>query len=123
MPSIDMDVIRNEFPNLLAQFDAIEERAIRKQVFVTTADVKDNIVRYDYVDTGNALGSVDGRMIDDHTGEVSVSAESDEGFPYPVVGNYGSVDQSPRPFFSDAEAKAETEFPDRMRREFEAAFP
>lgn len=122
MPSVDLDVIRNEFPNMLAQFDSIVNRAIRKQIFVTEGDVKTNIVKYDAIDTGNMLGSVKAEMQGQDTGIVSVSAQSGDGYPYPVAVNFGTVYVSPRPFFTEAETKAETEFPGRMRSEFEAAF-
>lgn len=89
--------------------------AVREQVLATERDVKLNIVAYDYIDTGNALGSVRGEA-NGSSGEVSINAESEDGFPYPWVGNYGSVHQSARPFFTNAEKKAEREFPGRVNR-------
>lgn len=121
--TIEFDVLRNEFPSLLAQFDGIVNRAIRKQILVTEADLKTNIVRYDAIDTGNMLNSTRGEMVSAAEGLVSVSAESEDGYPYPWIVNYGGVHVAPRPYWSDAEAKAEDEYPGRMRREFEASFP
>lgn len=123
MASIDVEILRNEFPTIAAQFHAIVNRALRKQMFVSVTDVKINIVKYNYIDTGNALGSVNGKMLSDNEAMVSVSAESKDGYPYPWIGNYGGRNRPPRPFFTEAEMKAEREFPERMRREFEAAMP
>lgn len=122
MVAIQMDVKFNHAGPAAAAFRQLINRGVRKQVMVTEADVKTNIVKYGYVDTGNALGSTRGEMTGETEGQVSVSAESEQGFPYPVVGNYGSVHQAPRPFFSEAVAKAEQEFGPRVRREIEGAF-
>ena len=121
MARVDIQVLRNEFPTIAAEMDAIINRAIRKQVLVSEGDVKENIVRYDAIDTGNMLGSTRGEMTGQKTGLVSVSAESEQGYPYPAAVNYGTRRMAARPFWTEAEVKAEQEFPGRMRRELEAA--
>ena len=121
MARVDVQVLRNEFPTIAAEMDAIINRAIRKQVLVSEGDVKENIVRYDAIDTGNMLGSKRGEMTGQKTGLVSVSAESEQGYPYPAAVNYGTRRMAARPFWTEAEVKAEQEFPARMRRELEAA--
>lgn len=123
MTRIEFDVQRNEFGSLAAMLPEIRTRAIRKQVLVSTGDVKQFIVQYGAVDTGNMLGSTTGEMVSANEGIVSVSAESGDGFPYPRLVNSGGVHVSPRPFFDDAVALAKQEFGTLMRREIEAALP
>lgn len=117
MASIIADLKFNHLPLLDSQFRQRVNRGVRKQVFVTEGDVKVSVVKYDVIDTGNLLGSVRGEMTGELSGMVSVSAESGDGYPYPWIQNYGSVHIPPRPFFSDPEAKAESEFEPRVRRE------
>lgn len=121
MVKVVAELVFNHLSQLAGGLQGAVNRGIRKQVMVTEGDVKVNIVKYSYVDTGNALGSVRGQMTGQMEGLVSVSAESEQGFPYPTVGNYGSVHQAPRPFFTEAEMKAEREFAGRVRREVESS--
>lgn len=123
MTRIDFEVQRNEFGSLAAMLPSIVTRAIRKQVLVSEGDVKQFIVMYSAIDTGNMLGSTKGEMVSPNEGMVSVSAESEKGFPYPVAVDKGTVHMAPRPFFTEAEQQAKQEFPALMRRELEAAMP
>lgn len=122
MPDITVVVVKNRFPSIAAQLPEIVDRAVRKQVKVSEGNIKVNIaVKYGAVDTGAMLGSTQGKLTGHGQGEVSVSAESEQGYPYPAAVNYGTVHMSPRPFFSDEVAKARGEFPRRMAAEIEAA--
>lgn len=112
--ALSFDVQRNEFGPLANMLPSIINRVIREQVMITEGDVKTNIVQYDAVDTGNMLNSTKGEMLSQREGLVSVSAQSEDGYPYPVAVNFGTVKVSPRPFFTDAEEVARQEFPRRM---------
>lgn len=118
---MEVEIVQNDWLALASALPAAVNRGIRKQIFVTEGDVKVNVQTYDVIDTGNLLGSIRAEMLDRTTGMVSVSAESEQGFPYPWIQNYGGRYIAPRPFFSDAEAKARDEFPGRMKREIDAA--
>lgn len=111
---IEFEVRRNNFGPLAAMLPTIINRVIREQVFISEGDVKTNIIQYNAVDTGNMLNSTKGEMLSPTEGLVSVSAQSGQGYPYPVAVNFGTVHVSPRPFFSDAETTAQQEFPRRM---------
>jgi len=123
MTRLEFEVKRNEYGSLADMLPAIITRAIRKQVLISEGNVKENIVRYDAIDTGNMLGSVNGRMVSANEGVVSVNAESGDGFPYPAAVNGGTVHVPPRPFFDEEVEQAKEEFPRTVRREFEAALP
>lgn len=113
---ITLDVRYNRMPQIRARFPREVNRIVREQVLVTEADVKTNIaVKYGAVDTGAMLNSTTGRMTGDAEGEVTVSAQSAQGYPYPVAVNYGTRFMPGRPFMNDAAAKAESEFPARFR--------
>lgn len=100
--------------SVAARFPSAINKVVREQVLESEGRVKINIVSYGAVDTGMMLGSVKGEMTDQFAGEVTVSAESGDGFPYPAAVNYGTVHMSPRPFFSDEVHRAETAFPARF---------
>jgi hypothetical protein len=117
MASIRAVMRHNELPRIDASFPDRVNRGIRKQVLISEGDAKVNIVKYDAIDTGNMLGSVRGEMTGFQSGQVTVSAESGKGYPYPAAVNFGTIHMAPRPFWSDMEAKAESEFADTVRRE------
>lgn len=123
MTRLEFEVQRNEFGSLAEMLPSIITRAIRKQVLVSAGDVKQFIIQYDAVDTGNMLGSVNGQMVSATEGVVSVSAESGDGYPYPRAVNSGTIYVPPRPFFDDAESLARQEFGPLVKREIEAALP
>ena len=114
MVALSFDVQRNEFGPLANMLPSIINRVIREQVMVSEGNVKTNIVQYDAVDTGNMLNSTKGEMLGQREGLVSVSAQSEDGYPYPAAVNFGTVHVSPRPYFSDEEEVARDEFPRRM---------
>lgn len=116
MVRVFVSIEKNELPRLAAAMPSVFDRAARKQVLVSEGDVKGNIVKYDAIDTGNMLGSVRG---DTGAMEVSVSAESEGGYPYPTAVNYGTIHVPPRPFFTEAENKARQEFLGRVKTEVE----
>jgi len=112
--SVTADVTFNKLPAIARRFPTEVNRRIRQQVFTTEGDVKTNIVAYDAIDTGNMLGSTRGEMTGQFAGQVSVSAESEDGYPYPQLVNSGGVYVPPRPFFDEALDKARGEFPRRF---------
>lgn len=114
MVALSFDVQRNECGHLANLLPTLINRVIREQVNVSVDDVATNIVKYNAVDTGLMLNSAQGEMLNAREGLVSVSAQSGDGYPYPVAVNYGTVKMSPRPFFTDAENTARDEFPRRM---------
>ena len=116
MANLTVDVPRNVSGKLAAELPRLIRDAIRKQVFVTEGDVKLNIRKYDYIDTGATLNSVRGEMTGAQEGMVSVGTE------YAVYGNYGTRYQAARPFLTEAEIKAREEFGPRVRAEIEGAF-
>lgn len=118
MGTIKVTLEKNIFGDLARQFPAAVNRGMRKQVLVSERDVVTNIQRYDLIDTGNMMGSVKG---DTEAMEVSVNAESEKGYPYPWIQNYGGRKIPRKPFFSEAVRKAEDEFPGRVRREIDRA--
>jgi hypothetical protein len=122
MAGIEVTIVNNNLGPLAALLPRLINTAIRKQLAVTEADIKTGIVRYDAIDTGNMLGSTRTEMTGTTSGQVSVSAESEQGYPYPRAVNYGTVKMAPRPFFSEAEIKAKAEFAGRMNREINGAF-
>lgn len=112
--SVEVTISFNKLPAIARQFPAETNRRIRQQVFQTEGDVKTGIVSHDAIDTGNMLGSTRGEMTGQFEGLVSVSAESEDGFPYPQLINSGGVYVAPRPFFDEALDKARGEFPRRF---------
>jgi hypothetical protein len=119
--ALSFDVQRNEFGPLAKRLALIIESVIREQIKVTEGDVKDNMSQYNYWKTGNASNNTKGEMVNPREGMVSVNAQSEDGYPYPVAGNFGTVYMAPRPFFSDAEAVAREEFPRRMANAIDGA--
>lgn len=112
--SVTAEVAFNKLPAIARRFPSEVNRRIRQQVFTTEGDVKTNIVAYDAVDSGNMLGSTRGEMTGQLAGQVSVSAESEDGYPYPQIVNSGGVFVPPRPFFDEALDKARDEFSRRF---------
>lgn len=126
MATITVTVERNLAGRLADMLPTLVDRAVREQVFQSEADVKVNVQKYDVIDTGNLLGSVKGRPTGHAQGEATVSAQSEQGYPYPRAQNYGWHDRGGnyhpgRPFFSEAETKAAEEFPQRVARAIEGA--
>lgn len=99
----------NRLPKVRISFPGAVNKIVLEQVLQTQTDVRTNILKYDYIDTGATFRSVEGDMIGQFTGEVTVGTE------YAVYGNFGTRFQAARPFFSDATVKAEREFPDRFK--------
>lgn len=97
------------------QFPDEANRVVREAVMDVERDVVVNIVKYGAVDTGTMLGSVRGEMTGQAEGMVSVNAESEEGYPYPVAVNYGTRYVPARPFFTDAVEQERQRFPERFR--------
>lgn len=89
-------------------------KVVRTQVLATHRDVQTGIQKYGLIDTGLMLNSVRSTMTGPHSGEVSDSAQSGEGFPYPAAQNFGTRYIPASPFFSEAVTKAEQEFPPRV---------
>lgn len=110
MAGITVVVVKNRLPDIERLLPREVNRIVREQVFVTEGDIKDNIVAYNYIDTGATLNSTQGRMTGETSGEVVVGTE------YAAYGNYGTRYQPARPFASDAATKAEGEFPARFRQ-------
>lgn len=107
-PPVTVEVLFDKLDDFARLFPRETQQIIREQVMQSEADVKTNIVKYDYVDTGATLNSTQGRMTGEFAGEVSVGTE------YAMYGNYGTRHQPARPFFSDAADKARREFPQRF---------
>lgn len=109
-------VERTQLPELIARLPELANQAVREQGQVCVADAKTNIVKYNAIDTGTMLGSVATHMLGEYEAEVSVNATSADGYPYPLVVNYGSSRVGPRPFFTEMIAKATREYPERIQR-------
>ncbi len=86
------------------------DRALRAEVLVTERDTKENIVRYNAIDTGTMLRSVHGQQVDDWTWKLAVPV------PYAAYVNFGTRHMAARPFFSEAVEASRQRFPGRMRR-------
>ena len=106
---ITTQVVYNKLSRIRAQFPREVNQIVREQILVTEGDIKINIQKYDYIDTGATLNSVASQMTGEFSGEVTVGTE------YAVFGNYGTRFQPARPFASDAAVTAESEFPERFR--------
>jgi HK97 gp10 family phage protein len=106
---ITTQIIYNKLPQVRARFPREVSEIVREQIKVTEDDIKTNIQKYDYIDTGATLNSVQSAMTGQFSGEVTVGTE------YAVYGNYGTRYQTARPFASDAAVTGETEFPERFR--------
>jgi len=100
----------NRLPRVRRSFPGAVNTIVHEQVLQTQTDVRTNILKYDYIDTGETFRSVEGDMTGEFSGEVTV------GTDYAVFGNYGTRYQPARPFFSDAVVKAEAEYPDRFKK-------
>ena len=107
-------VVFNKFGAIGAGFDQKVNAAIRTQIYATQRDTQTNIQKYGLIDTGTMLNSVTPQMTGQFSGEVKVSAQSDEGYPYPAAQNYGTRYIPASPFFSEAVTKAEGDFPKRF---------
>lgn len=110
----EVTVRENNIPKITAALDQALNRVVREQVFATQRDVQANIQKYGLIDTGMMLNSVQGTMTGQHSGEVTDSAQSGDGFPYPAAQNFGTRYIPASPFFSEAVTKAEQEFPPRV---------
>lgn len=113
---IDVTVRVNNFDRIEAALALQLNTAVREQVNVTQRDVQGNIQKYGLIDTGTMLNSVQGQMTGQYAGEVTVSAQSAAGFPYPAAQNFGTRYIPASPFFSEAATKAESEFPRRIKQ-------
>jgi len=113
MPGVNVK-IDSKLGRIPTRLKAEVNRGVREQVLATEGDVAINIVKFGAVDTGTMLGSVAGTMTGDVSGQVSVSAESAEGYPYPQIVNFGGRFVPARPFFSDAVEQARVDFPRRF---------
>lgn len=111
---IEIIVRSNRIAEVNAELARKLNAAVREQVFATQRDVQTNIQKYGLIDTGLMLNSVQGTMTGQYSGEVTVSAQSGKGFPYPAAQNFGTRYIPASPFFSDAATKAEGEFPRRL---------
>lgn len=107
--------VKSKLGRVARQFPDEVRTIIREQVLESEGNVKINIVKYDAIDTGAMFGSVKGEMTGDLEGEVSVNAQSDDGFPYPIVVDKGGAHVAGRPFFSDEAERARQTFPDKFR--------
>lgn len=113
-------IVYNRFPEIRRRFPREVDQIVREQIKVTEGDVKTNIVKYNAIDTSNMINSVDSHPTGHAQGEVTVSAQSEQGYPYPTAVNFGyervdGVRVPGRPFFSEAIIKAEDEFPERFK--------
>lgn len=108
-------VVKNVSKQVAARFPGEIDRIIRAQALQSVDDTMTNIVKYDAIDTGNMLNSPRDHEAGHLAREVTVSAQSKQGAPYPAFVNYGTRFMPARPFFSDMIATAEKEFPERFR--------
>lgn len=107
--TVRMVVRANRCKAVAARFPREVDALVRAQLLQSEADVKENVVKYDVIDTGNLLNSVAGRSTGQARGEVVSGAE------YSAYQNFGTRFISGRPFFSDAIETARKEFPERFR--------
>lgn len=115
MASARVIIRSNLCPLVAARFPDAVNKIVREQVFDSEGRVKVNVVSMGVVDTRMLLNSVAGEMTGQFSGEVTVSAQSGQGYPYPAAQNFGTVFISPRPFFTDETHRAETVFPARFK--------
>ena len=107
--TVRMVVRANNCERVAARFPAEVDRLVRAQLLQTEADVKENVVTYDVIDTGNLLNRVTSQATGEAQGEVRSEAE------YSAYQNFGTRFIGGRPFFSDAIEVARDEFPARFR--------
>lgn len=117
--SISVELGGLDYGDFASQFDAIVNRATREQVLVSERNIKNNIIKYDQIDSGNMLGLTKG---DTSEMMVSVSAESEDGYHYPWIQNYGGAHISGTGFFTEEEIQAKREYPERVKDHLERAF-
>jgi hypothetical protein len=113
---ISVVVVFDKLPIALSRLRPIIAREVRAQGLATEADMKANIVGAGRVDTGAMLGSTTSQMTGPMTAEVGPSAESEDGYPYPVAQEYGTVRGISGAYFAThAGEQAATDFPNRFR--------
>ena len=108
MATLNTYVAYNKLPAIAAKFPALVRELVDDERFDFEADVKDFIVSYNAVDTGNMLNSVFSRMIGEHSAEILSPAH------YSAYVNYGTYKMAARPFFSDAVERSRQRFPQRF---------
>lgn len=111
---VEVVISFDKLPQLARRFPVATSKRIRAEVLATEAGVKQNIVTADLIESGNMLNTTKGEMTGQFEGQVSVPAESEDGFPYPIVQDRGSVHVPATGFFSKEVDKSRTRFPRRF---------
>ncbi len=107
--AVQVIVRSNKCPQVMRRFPAEVDRIVRAQLLQSESDAKENVVKYDVIDTGNLLGSIFSQSTGQAQGMVASPAE------YSAYQNFGTRYITGRPYFSDMVETARQEFPQRFR--------
>lgn len=111
MPSLAVDVSKNNAGRLAAIWDDIVSRATEKSAEAMAATVHQSIEDQHLIKTGRMLASVNTSRIDRAKWSVVVSAVSDKGFPYPALLDRGGRFVKAYNFFTGPKLLAEDAYP------------
>lgn len=116
MASGNVEIVKvfDHLPGLGARARAFCSRQVRTQGLTTETDIKVNITTFDLIDTNAMRETTASTMTGEFEAEVGPSAQSDEGYPYPVAQNYGTATIPATGFADLAAEKARREFPQRF---------
>lgn len=109
---VKLEVVENKLPAIIRLVPDVVARIVDAQCRETAADVYENIISYDAIDTSYMLTHVESHMTARYAGEVNSPA------PYSAFVDRGTYKMAGRPFFGDAVNKAKGEYPRRFVDEF-----
>lgn len=107
---VDIDALLNTL-NGLGDFNL--DTAVMAGGLVIEAQTKDNIIRYDFIDTGATLNSTEATLVGNGVAQIGPETE------YAIFGEMG-VGQSEKPFLRDALADTRQAVVDAIAAELRA---